>query len=248
MSAGTFSLMPGPPTVAIDAGSFAGTQAGGVVTGTTSVASPVIYRDVATRIKEAPLSVVQGAYMRSCRDFCKRTQWLRRNILSTALVNLQPVYNFGVDPVFEVLDVVAAQVQQMPPGTNWVNLRSTSQDTFDPNMAPDIPNWYSYLPEGMIVFYPTPNNVYPTKIELCVQTAINGTMVPNDLVTKFNLYLEAGARMHLYLMDKEPWFSPILAKQAEDEFMEGVGMGKSLKDKGNQSGSRRATPRPFIAR
>jgi hypothetical protein len=246
MSAGTFSLNPSPPSVGVDPANFAGALTVGPVTGTTPVAT--LSLDVAARVKQAPIQLIQQAYLRSTRDFCRRTEYLRRTIPPTALTPNSGTYNFGSDPVLEVVDIKAAAVQQLPPSNNWVNLRTTPQDTYDPNQAADIPIWYSYIPDGMVQFYPPPNLAYNVKLELIVQPLLVATAVPNDLIAKFWFYLEAGAMWHLYLMDKEPWFNPTLAAKAESDFNEGIGMGKSWVDRGFQRGSVRATPRPFISR
>ena len=246
MSAGTFSLNPGPASVGVDPANYAGALSTGVVSGTTPVATVAL--DVAARVKLAPVNIVQQAYLRSARDFCRRTEYLRRTIPPTALTPNTDTYNFGTDPVLEVIDIKAAAVQQIVPSNNWVNLRFTPQDTYDPNAAADIPIWYSYLPEGMVRYYPSPNLAYNSKLELIVQPLLTTQLVPNDLLSKFWFYLEAGAMWHLYLMDKEPWFNLTLAAKAESDFNEGVGMAKSWVDRGFQRGSVRATPRPFISR
>jgi hypothetical protein len=203
---------------------------------------------VAARVKECPIAVVQAAYIRAARDLCKRSEFLRRNVPSTALVPNQPLYNFGTDPNLEIIDIKAVAIQQLAPSFTWVNLHNTPQDTYDPNMAADIPNWYSYVPEGMITYYPTPNLAYNTKVELIVQPLQTATAISNDLVNKFNLYIEEGALWHLYSMPKEPWYNPIERDKSQMLFFEGIGMGKSWVDRGFQRGSVRATPRPFIAR
>jgi hypothetical protein len=244
VSSGTFSLVPGPPSVGIDAGSFAGTQVPGIVTGFTPVAN--LSLDLAARVKEAAVPIIQLAYTRAARDFCRRSMWLRRNITNQPLTINVAAYNFGSDPNLEVIGIEAAQIQQQ--NLTWIDLREGNQSVFDPNMKTDLPNWYSYLQEGMVCFYPTPNATYLSAVELTVQVAINATQIPNDLVNKFNLYIEEGAMWHLYMMDKEEWFSLPLAMEAKQNFMEGVGMAKSWKDKGNQQGPVRATPRAFIAR
>jgi hypothetical protein len=100
----------------------------------------------------------------------------------------------------------------------------------------------------MIQFYPTPNYTYLSNVEVICQTALNGTLVPQDLVNKFNLYIDAGAEAFLYGMDGEPWFNPMLSEKAERYFIEGIGQARTWRDKGNQTGSVRATPRPFLAR
>jgi hypothetical protein len=244
VSSGTFSLVPGPPSVAIDAGNFAGIQAPGVVSGFTSIA--LLALDVAARVKEAPIPIIQAAYARAARDLCKRSMWLRRNITNQPLTINVSAYNFGTDPNLEVTGIEAGQIQQQ--NLTWINLRSGDPDNFDPNMKTDLPTYYSYLPEGMVLFYPTPNAAYLSAIELTVQVSLNATSIPNDLVSKFNIYIEEGAMWHLYMMDQEPWFNMTLAMEAKQNFMEGVGMARSWKDKANQQGSVRATPRAFIAR
>jgi hypothetical protein len=245
MSSGTFSLVPGPPSVAIDAASFAGTQIAGLLPpGFTSIS--LLCLDVAARVKEAPVPIVQAAYARAARDLCKRSMWLKRNITNQVLTINQPAYNFGSDPNLEVIGIEAGQIQQQ--NLTWINLRPGDPDNFDPNMKTDLPTYYSYVPEGSVLFYPTPNAAYLSAMELTVQTSLNATAIPNDLVSKFNIYIEEGAMWHLYMMDKEEWANMPLAMEAKQNFFEGVGMARSWKDKANQQGSVRATPRPFIAR
>jgi hypothetical protein len=245
MSSGTFSLMPGPASVGTDATSFAGTQTAGLATPGTQLVS-ILAADVAARIAEAPMAIVQLAYTRAAREFCRRSMWLKRNIATSTLTVGQPVYNFGTDATLEVIGIQAVQIQQQ--NATWIDLREGTQDSYDPNMSTDLPNWYSYVPEGMILYYPTPNYAYGTKVELIVQTAIAATTIPNDLVTKFNTHIEEGALWHLYRMKKQPWSDMELAMDAERLFNEGIGIARSWKDKGNQKGSVRATPRPFLAR
>jgi hypothetical protein len=245
MSSGTFSIMPGPPNPSIDAATFAGTQVPGLIApGTQPVATLCL--DVAARIATAPLSIIQLAYTRAARELCRRSMYLKRNITNAALTVGAPTYNFGTDPNLEVIGIAAASLQQQ--NTTWIDLREMDQSMVDPNMKNDLPTWYSYLPENMVLFYPTPNYAYLTNVEVVVQTAIGATTIPNDLVSKFNTYIEEGALWHLYLMKDQPWSDLQLAQEAKDSFFEGVGMARAWKDRGYQAGSRRATPRPFISR
>ena len=245
MSSGTFSLNPGPPSVSVDAQSFAGAITGGPVT-PASTAVALICLDVAAIIKAAPVPIVQQAYMRAAREFCSRSMWLRRNIAQANLTVNQPEYNFGSDPNLEVIGISAVAIQQQ--NTTWVNLRPTDQGMFDPNMKTDLPNWYSYLPEGMILYYPTPNFAYGTKLGLICQPSLSSQVVPNDLLNKFNTYIEAGALEFLYSMSAEPWADEQKALGSKMRFWEGIGLARTWKDKGNQQASVRATPRPFISR
>jgi hypothetical protein len=245
MSSGTFSLNPGPPSTSIDAQSFAGAITGGPIT-PASTAVSLLCLDVAAVIKEAPVPIVQQAYMRSAREFCARSMYLRRQITQASLTVNQQEYNFGSDPNLEVIGVAAAAIQQQD--TTWVNLRPTDQATYDPNMKTDLPNWYSYLPEGMIVFYPTPNYAYGAKVSLICQPSLASQVIPNDLLNKFNTYIEAGALEFLYSMTNEAWANAAMEAQAHNRFWEGIGLARTWKDKGFQQASVRATPRPFIAR
>ena len=245
MSSGTFSLNPGPPSTSIDAQAFAGTITGGGITPASTAVAQVCL-DVAAMVKEAPVPIVQQAYMRATREFCSRSFWLKRSIPQATLIVNQAEYNFGADPNLEVIGVAAVQIQQQ--NTTWVNLRNTSQDTYDPNMKTDLPNWYSYLPEGMIVYYPTPNYAYGTKVSLICQPSLASQVVPNDLLNKFNTYIEAGALEFLYSMGDEAWGDEQKMMSNGARFWEGIGQARTWKDKGNQQASVRATPRAFIAR
>ncbi len=245
MSAGTFTLNPGPPTPGIEAGTFAGTQVAGTLGGgTTTVASLV--GDLAATVRSADSQTIQLAYMRACREFCFRSRWLKRNITNAALTINAPVYNFGTDPNLEVIDVAAVAIQQQ--NLTWIGLRSTSQDTSDPNQAADLPNWFMYLPENMIRFYPTPNLAYLSNVNVIVQTSISATAVPNDLIQKWNRTIESGAMAYLYAMPKEEWYNPDEAMKAKNLFEEGWSSARSDVARGYQSGNVRATPRPFLSR
>jgi hypothetical protein len=245
MSSGTFSLNPGPPSTSIDAQSFAGVITGGPIT-PASTAVGLVCLDVAALIKEAPVPIVQQAYMRAAREFCARSMYLRRQIAQATLTVNQPEYNFGSDTNLEVIGVAAAEIQQQ--NTTWVNLRPTDQAYYDPNMKTDIPNWYSYLPEGMIVFYPTPNYAYGAKVSLICQPSLASQVIPNDLLNKFNTYIEAGALEFLYSMENESWGNGQKSMEWRGKFWEGIGLARTWKDKGFQQASVRATPRPFISR
>ena len=245
MSSGTFSLNPGPPSTSIDAQAFAGSITGGPIPPATTPVAQVCL-DVAAIIKDAPVPIVQQAYMRAAREFCSRSMYLKRSIPQATLIANQAEYNFGVDPNLEVIGIDAAQIQQQ--NTTWVNLRPTSQDTYDPNMKTDLPNWYSYLPEGMIVYYPTPNYAYGTRVSLICQPSLAAQVIPNDLLNKFNTYIEYGALEFLYSMAGEDWGDEGKMLGNRMKFWEGIGQARTWKDKGNQITSRRANPRTFIAR
>jgi hypothetical protein len=245
MSSGTFSLAVGPPDVATDAQSFAGSVTPGLLTPATTPVAQLV-GDVAVMVKDAPTQIINLAYMRACRDFCKRSMWLKRNIATATLTVGQPLYNFGSDATLEVIGIAAVSIQQQ--NTTWIDIRPMTQGFSDPNQANDIPLWYSYIPENMIRYYPTPNLAYGSKVELICQTSLNAVAVPNDLINKFNIYIEEGCLSYLYQIPKQPWTNPELAAAKWAMFMEGIGMAKSWRDKGDQMASVRATPRTFIPR
>jgi len=245
MSSGTFSLMPGPANPALDAATYGGTQTAGFLTPGTTLISQLAL-DVASTIKDCPIPIVNLAYTRAAREFTRRSFFLKRNVTNAALTINQPVYNFSGDASLEVIGINAAAVQQQ--NATWVDLRPADATMYDPNMITDLPTWYSYIPEGMIQFYPTPNYAFLTNVEIVVQTSINATTIPNDLVSRWNTYIEAGALQFLFEMNSQPWSDPVAAARNAELFQEGVGMARSWRDRGYQKGSVRATPRPFLAR
>jgi len=104
MSSGTFLPRPGPPSVAIDAANFAGVQVPGILPPGFNLDLAAVL-DVAARVKEAPVAIIQAAYARSARDLTKRSMWLKRNITNQPLTINQPAYNFGTDPNLEVIGI-----------------------------------------------------------------------------------------------------------------------------------------------
>ncbi len=246
---GSFSLNPGPATPEVTPGTLAGIPAAGIVTPQAFVQINAISGDVASIIEKAPLAIIYQAYARAARELCRRTMMLTRTVVPYLTQANQPIYNLGADANFEILGLKAGQIQQLSPNQSWVDLwTNTDAANFDPNRQPSLPTYVNYIPEGMVNFYPIPNNAYPVQLEVYVQTPDNATQIPLDLYRKYNRYIEAGALAHLYGLSDEPWYNPIERDRNKAVFEEGFGQGRSDIARGKQAGSLRAKPRAFLAR
>lgn len=208
-----------------------------------------LVRDVAQKIRPCPRETMLNAYVRAARQFCGESRWYRVN-LDAATVAYQQLYSLGSDPFLEIVDAPFASLVTNPGANqpNIVPLQNQPSNAFNPNIEPDTPIWYSYIPEAQIAFSPTPDNAYPVSMTLVLQPRDGVTEIPDQLLTKWRLAFEDGALAYLYGLVGEPFADPRLAMLYEAKFRSAINNGKANVAMGYQSGSQRATPRRFVTR
>lgn len=209
-----------------------------------------LIRDVAQKIRPCPRETLFNAYVRAARQFCGETRWYRVN-LDAALVADQSLYSLGSDPLLEVVDVPLMSIVTNPGATplpNIVPMVQLPTNSFNPNIEPDTPIWFAYIPEGQVAVNPTPDMAYPVSMTLVCQPRDGVEQIPDELLTKWRLAFEDGALGYLYGLTGEPWADPRLAAISEARFRSAINNGKANVAMNFQSGSQRATPRRFVTR
>jgi hypothetical protein len=210
-----------------------------------------LIRDVAQKIRPCPRETITNAYVRAVRQFCGESRWYRVTLDAVTVAD-QAAYSLGSDPLLEVIDVPLASIVTNPAAAansyNRVPLRTRATEVFDPNVEPSRPIHFAYLPEGQVVFHPTPDAAYPVSLTLAVQPRDGVSEIPGELLAKWRLAFEDGALAYLYGLTGEPWADPNLAMMHRSMFRAAISNGKANVAMSFQSGSQRATPRPFVTR
>jgi hypothetical protein len=172
-------------------------------------------------------------------------------LLDAALVANQALYSLGSDPLLEVVDVPLMSITTNPGSTplpNVVPMVNLPTNSFNPNIEPDTPVWFAYVPEAQVAVNPTPDQAYPVSMTLVCQPRDGVEQIPDILLTKWRLAFEDGALAYLYGLTGEPWADAKQQLYYEGRFRAAINNGKANVSMQFQSGSQRATPRRFVTR
>lgn len=201
-----------------------------------------ISRDVRQLFPKAPEDAVRHAIIRAARQFCGQSRWYRVALTATLSPNVQ-AYSLGSDPLLEVVDVPLGRITD----TNGaiLSLQPSDPTTFDPNVKPGRPTTYAYLPEGSVAFFPIPNAAYAVTLTLAVQPKDGVSELPDQLLAKWRVAIEAGAAAFLYELP-EAWRDLNQAEIKRRTLQSAINSARADVARGYQSGSVIANRRPFI--
>lgn len=202
-------------------------------------------QNVAQIARKCPTPVLRRAYVTAMRDWCFQTQWLRVTIPGATVANT-PQYNLGSDPLIEIVAVFAmsGQLNNGTPPSQWP-MGPSDPTTWNPAIGPTQPQVYAYIPEGQIALYPTPDQVYNIVTTAIVQPKEGVTDIPEAPLRKYSTTFEAGALAYLLAMKDTVWSNPAEAARQARIYGSGISNGKAEVQRSYNTGSQRATPRPF---
>lgn len=202
--------------------------------------------NVAQIARKCPTPTLRHAYMRAFREWCQQTQWLRVNIPGST-VALQPQYALGNDPYCDIIGIFAMQGTTLPPTMppqTWP-IGPSNPGTWNPNMNPQAPQTYTYVPEAQFALYPTPDTIYDLVVTAIVTPKEGAVMVPQAPLQKYSNDIEAGALEYLLQLPGMPWTDKVMSVAKGKEFRSGISNGKAEAQRQYNTGAQRATPRPF---
>ena len=200
--------------------------------------------NIAQIVRRAPSIVLARAFVRAYRDFCNQTRWLKVNVTgATAAGTTQ--YDLGTDPFVEIVGIAAVQASDSA-NQKW-NLTPSNSGMWDPNRGTDRPMAYTYVPNGQIALYATPNAVYNLLVSAIVQPKSETVaQIPSECLSKYSNEIEAGALAYLLMIPNEPWTNPQLAQVWGAQFRSGIANAKADVARQHQSGSQRVMGRSFL--
>lgn len=203
--------------------------------------------NVAQIVRNCPSATLRWAYVRALRRWCHETMWLRLEIEGSTVAN-QAEYPIGNDPHLEIIKIQkieAAQQNGNNPPTYW-ELAPANALYWNPNIAPGMPLQYQYQPEANFLLWPIPSIVYGLTVTAIVQPKEGAVNIPEAPLLKYSQQIEAGALAYLLMIPGQKWTDKEEARVQERIFTSGISNGKAEVQRGYNTGSQRAIPRPFV--
>lgn len=204
--------------------------------------------------RECPMTTAVGAYVRAARQLCNKSRWLVATVTGDTVAN-QQLYSLGSDPYNEIIGIKALSIEESATETHA--LTEANSGLWDPEHATDVPDFYTYVPEGQFALYPTPNGIYTLHASLAVQPKRGSNSIDDSLFANWSYALEAGALAYLLDLPRTPWTDKAEAKvqmllfrgymnQALSSAQRGYNAGAATTDTlGNPSGALRTRVLPI---
>jgi len=196
------------------------------------------------KLRKCPEATIRQAYVRAARTLLGRSRWYL-SPLTAPLVAGTAQYSLGTDPQLEILDVPIGSLTQ-PNNAGVIPIIPTPAWNFNPNADQGTPQYFAYVPEGSVSFYPVPDQAYTVTLSLVLQCRESATEVDDYLLIKWRRAFENGALTDLYLIPGEPWFSAELAMSHKREFERDINNAQIDRERGYVWGSQRAQARRFV--
>jgi hypothetical protein len=167
---------------------------------------------VAQQVRRCPEPTLIQAYRDAARQFCLESRWLRRTIEPVATEADVSQYALIPGSAYADLEVVSVRTVVCnnlngTPQSQW-RINPTDPTTWNPSVQPGEPQTYAYVPESELAVFPAPDGVYELTVVACMQPVIDATVIPDDLVRKWDRQLSAGAMAYLYEIPDQPWSDP----------------------------------------
>lgn len=206
-------------------------------------------RNVAQKIRGAPMITLRRAMIQACREFCAQTHWLRDTVVmdTTTSSGIEGDYEITLDDP-TLLEAVAIRNDMQGLKSDGKHFRiypATDPSCWNPDINPSTPQQYAYVPEGMFKLHPTPDVTYGLIITAVVQPLDDVARLPRDLFKKHQRVLDAGALSYLYAIDKQAFSNPREAERQQTIFQAGINNAKADAQRNYATGSQRAKPRRF---
>jgi hypothetical protein len=201
---------------------------------------------IALIARRCPSMTLRRAYVKSMRDWCAETRWLRVNIAGATVAD-QQTYSLGSDVYTEIIAIAAMSgtdnsgmvPQQFP-------ITPADSTTWNPNVDTMRPRFYAYIPEGQFALYQIPDKVYSLTVTAVIQPKDEVAQIPSEPLKKYSTGIEAGALMHLLRIPGQPWTDLAASQKYENIWNTAVSNGKAEVQRNFNSGAMRIKPRAFV--
>jgi hypothetical protein len=204
---------------------------------------------IGVRVKGCPSPLLKYAYVRAARQLAGESRWYRTSLEATLTID-QTQYDISPDSdaLLEVVDVFDGQLTTIVNGVNdrIVTLDKSNGDDFDPNADAGQPESFMYVPEAEVAFNRPPDKAYEVAFTLVVQPQNGVDEIPDALLNKWQVQIEAGALEYLYSLAGQPWYDRTLADRYGAVFRAGISNAKADAQRGYQSGSVMVRRRSWI--
>lgn len=215
-------------------------------------------REIAQIVRKCPTVTLRRSYIRSLRDFCADSHWLRTRInMDTSQVTS------GLDGTYQIVlddDQMAQHLDVIAVRDNIIGFNDTNPTTplefkiqpGDPSMWRETdtsrqPQFYAYRPEGMFDLHPLPDKTYRLALRAVILSPKEeADRVPRDLLKKYNTVIQAGALSYLYTIKGQPWTDLPESARQDRYYKSGILDAKIEAQRYHNTGSQRIRPVRFL--
>jgi hypothetical protein len=198
-----------------------------------------LLQNVQQKIRRCPEPTLVHAYREAARDLCNQSRWLRRTIDVDMAAGDSEVSLLldSEDAELEIVGVKSVRAFAPSQPTSTWPLRPDDETLWPPNQEAGQPYRYAYVPESMIAL-PAPTDAAYTLRVICQVTPADGvSILPDDLLLKWQRTLDAGALAYLYDLGGQPWSSERQARVQEVKFKAGINNAKADEQRGYNTGT-----------
>ena len=209
--------------------------------------------EVGQVVRRCPGVTLKTAYLRSARNFCSQTRWLRDTpTLDTLSGNTEAgTADYALlvtDPLTEIVGIRDVKGFEVSAVDQWWQITPFDKTRFQPTTQTNKPVHYAYVPEASLSLWMAPDKAYRLEITAAVQPILTATELPDRLVTKWKEVLEYGALEYLMALPRQAWSNAVIAADYGKKFRAGINNAKADEQRGYNQGPTRVTPRMIFRR
>ena len=180
--------------------------------------------EIRPSVPDCPEPAMYAAIIRAARVFCFDSWFVRRSVTLDTVAN-QSLYTLVTPVGEEVFALKHAQIYS--PETGVIPLRFAYGTFQNPNSGLEIPNRITYIPDGVVSLYPTPDQAYEVTVEVLTQPSLETQVIPDELASSFRTYIGAGALAWLYSHKGQSYYDPVESLRKESTFNAGINKAKA---------------------
>lgn len=205
--------------------------------------------NVAQIARKCPTPTLRHAYMRAFREFCQQTQWLKTNVPGVTTADVAQ-YSLGNDPQLDIVGIYGSISASLPTGAAaagpsiW-SVSASDSSGWNPNVQPEQPTRYCYVPESQFALWPTPDQAYNLNVCVILVPKEGAVNVPQAPLQKYSNDIEAGALEYLLALPGQPWTDKASALMYGKAFRSGISNGKAEAQRNYNTGAQRARARSW---
>lgn len=202
--------------------------------------------NIAQIVRRCPTITLMRAFTKAYRDWAGQTQYIRQAIPGETTPNVRE-YSLGSDPYQDIVGIFAMQGSILNGSTmQYFPIVPCDASYFNPNVNPQQPQRYAYVPQAQFALDPLPDVVYNLLVTAIMQPKEGAISIPETGLIKYRSGIESGALAYLHSVPGQPWSNPALAEVRRREFQSSVNNARADVQRGFNTGSVRAQPRAFV--
>lgn len=215
-------------------------------------------RELAQIVRKCPTQTLKRAFIRSLRDFCADSHWLRTPVTMTTddvtsgndgtyQITLPDPQQQDYLDVIQIRGDIIALDNTNPTAPIEFKIRPGDPLLWRETDDLSKPRWYAYRPEGMFDIHPAADITYTMILRAVILSPKeDAERVPQNVLKKYNTVIQAGALAYLYTIPTQPWTNLPEAARQDRYYKSGILDAKIDAQRSFNTGSQRVRPVRFL--